>query len=301
MRGGGWDTWPAVDRHTDRRAEAQLAHLAEGLNARSALLVSKMDWQLENVLLYSARNDRRDLAWARLDDVLLHFPFLVRDNLAESRDLALTADAAGVSLRRMRQCVSAGARSGPGPRPRRRRLPHPSGTPYVLTLLPPPGGRSIDQEDFAKGLAELAGNRPARGPRPRMRCGPGARRAPTLYRSAPHPFREDVLIGGEPSQFAWIPGSRRTPSAAAALPMFCMEGGMSSLRNAESAWSGFNAMARRRHITEPVSTPRRRVTGSGAGCPPRAESVDWGPCVTCFIGLLSRWDHHAAGLADAIT
>ena len=55
----GWDTWPAVDRHTDRRAEAQLAHLAEGLNARSALLVSKMDWQLENVLLYSALRQAR--------------------------------------------------------------------------------------------------------------------------------------------------------------------------------------------------------------------------------------------------
>ena len=85
----GWDTWPAVDRHSDRRADAYLAQLAEGVDAQNGLLVSKMDWQLENVLLYSSRYDRRNLAWVRLDDVLPHFPFLVRDNLAESRDVVL--------------------------------------------------------------------------------------------------------------------------------------------------------------------------------------------------------------------
>jgi hypothetical protein len=205
----GWDTWPAVDRHTDRRAEAQLAHLAEGLNARSALLVSKMDWQLENVLLYSARYDRRDLAWARLDDVLLHFPFLVRDNLAESRDLALTADAA-------RGVVAAYANAFPlvldqAPAPGLADVVSriPSGTPYVLTRLPPPGGRSIDQEDFAKGLAELAGNRvPPRSEASYEVWAGSHGEPPTLYRSAPHPFREDVLIGGEPFTIrmdSWLP------------------------------------------------------------------------------------------------
>lgn len=206
----GWDTWPAVDRHTDRRAEAQLAHLAEGLNARSALLVSKMDWQLENVLLYSARYDRRDLAWARLDDVLLHFPFLVRDNLAESRDLALTADAA-------RGVVAAYANAFPlvldqAPAPGLADVVSriPPGTPYVLTLLlPPPGGRSIDQEDFAKGLAELAGNRVPPRTEASYEVWAGSHgEPPTLYRSSPHPFREDVLIGGEPFTIrmdSWLP------------------------------------------------------------------------------------------------
>jgi outer membrane lipoprotein carrier protein len=37
---------------------------------------------------------------------------------------------------------------------------------------------------------------------------------------------------------------------------------MPSLQNAESAWSGCSAMARRRHITVPVSMHRKPVTGS---------------------------------------
>src|SRR4029078_4942733 len=138
----GLDTRPAVDRHADRRAEAQLAHLAQGVNARSALLVSKMDWQLENVLLYSSRNNRRDLAWVRLDDVLLHFPFLARDNLAASRDLFLTRDAAA-------DLVSAYANEFPLvlDQPAAPSLADvvsriPRGTPSVLTpIVPAPCGR----------------------------------------------------------------------------------------------------------------------------------------------------------------
>jgi hypothetical protein len=206
----GWDTWPAVDRHGDRRADAYLAHLAEGVDARNALLVSKMDWQLENVLLYASRYDRRDLAWVRLDDVMPHFPFLVRDNRAESRDLVLTADAA-------KGVVSAFANQfplvidqdpAPGLADVVSRIPR--GTPYVLMLLlPAPGGRSIDPEDFAKGLAELAGNRIPRRLEASYEVWAGSHgEAPTLYRSSPHPFRQDVLVGGEPFTIrmdSWLP------------------------------------------------------------------------------------------------
>jgi hypothetical protein len=206
----GWDTWPAVDRHADRRAVAHLAHLAEGVNARSALLVSKMDWQLENVLLYSSRNERRDLAWVRLDDVLLHFPFLVRDNLAESRDLVLTADAAaGV--------VSAYANQFPLvlDQPPAASLSDvvtriAQGTPYVLTLLlPAPAGRTIDREDFSKALAELTGNRVPRRIEASYEVWAGSLgEAPSLYRSSAHPFRQNVLIAGEPFTIrmdSWLP------------------------------------------------------------------------------------------------
>jgi hypothetical protein len=206
----GWDTWPAVDRHQDRRADAQLAHLAEGVDARNALLVSKMDWQLENVLLYSSRYDRRDLAWVRLDDVLLHFPYLVQDNIAESRDLVLTADAArGVVAAYADQFPLVLDRPpGPGLSETVSRIPR--GTPYVLTvLLPAPGGRTIDGEDFARALAELGGNRmPPRSEASYQVWAGSHGEAPTLYRSSAHPFRTTVLIGGEPFTIrmdSWLP------------------------------------------------------------------------------------------------
>jgi hypothetical protein len=206
----GWDTWPAVDRHTDRRADAQLAHLAQGVNARSALLVSKMDWQLENVLLYSARYDRRDLAWVRLDDVLLHFPFLVRDNVNASRDLVLTADAAAgvVAAYANEFPLVLDQPPAPGLSEVVARLPR--GTPYVLTLLmPAPAGRTVDREDVTKALAELTGNRaPARSEASYEVWAGSLGEAPSLYRSSARPFRQTVLIAGEPFTIrmdSWLP------------------------------------------------------------------------------------------------
>lgn len=206
----GWDTWPAVDRHTDRRADVYLSHLAEGVDGQNALLVSKMDWQLENVLLYSARYDRRGLAWVRLDDTRLHFPFLVRDNLAESRDIVLTADAAKevVAAYASEFPIVLDQEPAPGLADVVSRIPR--GAPYVLTLLlPTPGGRTLDREDLTKGLAELAGNRvPPRSEGSYEVWAGSHGETPTLYRSSAQPFRQDVLIGGETFTIrmdSWLP------------------------------------------------------------------------------------------------
>jgi hypothetical protein len=206
----GWDTWPAVDRHADRRADALLTHLAEGVNAQNALLVSKMDWQVENVLLYASRHERPDLAWVRLDNVMLHFPFLVRDNLAQSRDIVLTADAAKAVVAAYANEFPLALDQPPAPGLADVASRIPRGTPYVLTLLlPPPGGRAIDREDFMKGLAELGGRRvPPRSEASYEVWAGSHGEAPTLYRSSPHPFRQNVLIGGEPFTIrmdSWLP------------------------------------------------------------------------------------------------
>jgi hypothetical protein len=206
----GWDTWPAVDRHADRRPDQQLAHLAQGVNARAALLVSKMDWQLENVLLYSSRYDRRDLAWVRLDDVLLHFPFLVRDNVNASRDLVLTADAASGVVAAYANEFPLVLDQPPAPSLTDVVARIPPGTPYVLTLLmPAPGGRTVDREDFTKALAELTGNRvPARSEASYEVWAGSLGEAPSLYRSSARPFRQSVLIAGEPFTIrmdSWLP------------------------------------------------------------------------------------------------
>src|SRR6185295_16868877 len=83
----GWDTWPAVDRHDDRRGEALVARLAAGAGEPDAVIVSSMDWQSENALLSSSRWERTNLPWLRLAEVLPQFPFFVRDNHELNRDV----------------------------------------------------------------------------------------------------------------------------------------------------------------------------------------------------------------------
>jgi hypothetical protein len=169
-----------------------------------------MDWQLENVLLYSARYEKRGLAWVRLDDVLLHFPFLVRDNLAESRDIVLTTNAAKDVVAAYANEFQVVLDQEPAPALADVVSQIPRGAPYVLTLLlPAPSGLTIDQEDFTKGLGELTGNRvPPRSEGSYEVWAGSHGEAPTLYRSSTRPFRQNVLIGGEPFTIrmdSWLP------------------------------------------------------------------------------------------------
>ena len=104
-----WDTWPAVDRHDDRRADALVARVTTGADEANAVIVSAMDWQSENALLYSSRWERRNVAWLRLAEVLPQFPFFVRDNHELGRDIVLTDKAAARCGRGLWRSVSARA------------------------------------------------------------------------------------------------------------------------------------------------------------------------------------------------
>jgi hypothetical protein len=211
----GWDTWPAADRHDDRRADAWVARVAQGLNEQNALLVSKVDWQVENVLLYSSRYERRDLAWARADDVLLHFPFLVQDNFAEGRDVVLTVDAAAsvVAAYGTLFPIVGDQEAAPALNDVVSRIPR--GTPYVMTLLvPPPSGRTVDEADLTAALDVLTGRRTpqrstATGGSARYEVWAGiAGERPAFYRSSARPFRDRVEIAGDAFTIrmdSWLP------------------------------------------------------------------------------------------------
>jgi hypothetical protein len=206
----GWDTWPAVDRHDDRRADAYLARVAQDIDERNALLVAKMDWQVENVLLYSARYERNGLAWVRLADVLPHFPFLVRDNLTEERDIVLTAEAAADVVAAYGNLFPVEPDQAPPPTLVDIASRIPRGTPYVLTLLvPPPGNKTLDPADFGRALTTLTGGRaPSRSNASYEVWAGSYGEAPVLYRSSAHPFRARVQIGGEPFTIrmdSWLP------------------------------------------------------------------------------------------------
>ena len=85
--------YPALDRSEDRRPAAVLSALTAGIDVRSAILLTDLNWQVQNGLSYYASRQRPEIAYARLADVLLYAPALVRDNFEIGRDVALTAGA----------------------------------------------------------------------------------------------------------------------------------------------------------------------------------------------------------------
>ena len=152
-------------------------------NARNALLVSKMDWQLENVLLYSSRYERRDLAWVRLDDVLPHLPFLVRDNLAASRDLVLTADAAADVVAAYANEFPLVLDQPPAARPGRRRLAY-SARHALRADAAAAGSRRPDDRSrrLRQGIGRACRQSSCHAdPRRLTRCGPGAWARPRAF------------------------------------------------------------------------------------------------------------------------
>ena len=206
----GWSTWPAADRHTDRRGEQLMTRLASGVTEDQSLLVSQMNWQLENVLLYVGRYERSNLAWVRLGDVLSHFPFFVEDNHRISRDLVLTADAAAevtaaygsrFQLIEDAQLPSAGLSDVVDRMPR--------GTPYVLSLLTPPRDETLDPDVIDNALAVLAGGEtPGRSPAPYELVAGLAGERPQIYRSSSRPFRASFRLGDDSfvvRMDSWLP------------------------------------------------------------------------------------------------
>jgi hypothetical protein len=206
----GWSTWPAVDRHTDRRAEQLIARQTFGINERDALLVSAMNWQLENVLLYTQRHLHPELAWVRLGDVMAHWPFLVEDNHRIGRDLVLTPQAAAdvvaaygpayavipdaaLPVRTLEQAADA----------------VPRGMPYVLSVLTPPREEHLDPEVLATALRTLTGGEasPAIGAAFELFAGVAGEPA-QVHRASNRPFTDRFQILEEPITVrldSWLP------------------------------------------------------------------------------------------------
>jgi len=195
----GWDTWPVVDRHTDRRAEAFVARVTHDIDEKSALLVSKMNWQLENAVLYSGRFVQRGLAWVPLVDVLPHFPFLVGDNLAEDRDIVLTAQAAADVRSTYGDAFSIVQDLSAAPSLVSLAAQVPRGAPYVMTwLAPPPDEATIDPRDLNAAIAVMAkGSPPAVVNVGYEVWGGIAGERPAFHRSSSRPFIDTFSIAGD--------------------------------------------------------------------------------------------------------
>ncbi|MGH9257518.1 MAG: protein O-mannosyl-transferase family [Vicinamibacterales bacterium] len=203
-----WSTWPAVDRHDDRRGDEVIAQLARGVGDGHALLVPEMNWQLENVLLYAGRYQRPDLTWVRLGDVMAHWPFLVGDNHRLGRDVVLNAGAAaevaaayGPSFPLVEDTAVASLPDALAQVPR--------GVPYVLGVLTPLRERPLDPDVLAQALSALTNGRvPPRVPAAYELLAGMTGDRPQVYRASNRPFTERFRIADEALTVrmdSWLP------------------------------------------------------------------------------------------------
>jgi transmembrane protein TMEM260 (protein O-mannosyltransferase) len=190
--------FPALDRSLDDRPSAVLAPLTAGLDDRTAILLTDLNWQVQNGLSYFAKVKRPEIAAARMPDVLLYAPVLVADNRAAGRDVALTE----------RARTTAAAAYGPLlPIARDERVVVPRladstrdlahGTRYVLCVLRPSRDLSLDAEELARALHSLTGGRTIHLPAGDYAAVAGiAGEPPVLVIAAPFPFRRTLTLDG---------------------------------------------------------------------------------------------------------
>ena len=81
--------YPALDRSNDRRPTEVLEALTSGLDERHAVLLTDLDWQLENGLNYFAQGDAAGSPLRRLADVMLYAPAFIRDNTDVGRRIVV--------------------------------------------------------------------------------------------------------------------------------------------------------------------------------------------------------------------
>jgi len=204
-----WDTWPAVDRHDDRRPVQWLAKLTEGLDERT-LVLGDVNWQLENGLDYYVRRLHPELNAVRAAGTLLTLPFLIHDNLAAGREVVATP----VARDRMATAYGGLFEFSSDERipvaPLEARLASlASGTPYVLTLLAPYPDLPFDQQELAQATAFLTARTATLGREPSYTVLAGlVGSRPTLLRRSDRPFRERFRLGSlaiDLRMESWLP------------------------------------------------------------------------------------------------
>jgi hypothetical protein len=191
-----WDTWPAVDRHDDRRPRQWLDSLTSGLGS-NALLLSDVNWQLDNGLDYYARHLRPDLNIARAADRALTLPMLVGDNLAAGRTVAMTPDSRHLAEAAYGPLFEFAPDSAVDARPIAERLGRiPEGAVYVLGQLAPYRDLPYDAAE-ARGLAQtLTGGAATLAETPSYQILAGVvGQPPALERRSAEPFRERLVLG----------------------------------------------------------------------------------------------------------
>jgi hypothetical protein len=194
----GWSNFPALDRHEDERPTRLLSALTDEAVDRQAILLTDLNWQVQNGLNYFAKYSRPDVAFARTADVLLYAPALVRDNAAIGRQTLLTARARA-ELAAMYEPLF---RFDPEPMASQPALSALAGeltpgTRYVLCVLKPTRESAIDAADVQRAIAALTAGAVSVLPSyDYVTIAGAAGAAPTLVRGSNRPFRSNASVGG---------------------------------------------------------------------------------------------------------
>jgi hypothetical protein len=190
--------FPALDRSHDTRPAAVVDALTAGLDDRRDILLADLNWQIGNGLSYVVKVKRPEVAYTRLQDVLLYAPALVADNRAIGRGVTLTE--------RARATVEAAY----GPLLPIARDPRvsitglvdtiaavPPGTRYALCVLRPSRDLALNADDLSRALATLTGGHAAILPAGDYAVVAGVTgHPPELLTTADRPFRRELTLDG---------------------------------------------------------------------------------------------------------
>ncbi len=86
----GYRDFPALDRSGDHRPAQIVGALTAGLDDQHSVLLTDLNWQVQNGLSAFTASRHPEIAVARMPDVLLYLPALAADNGAVDRALVLT-------------------------------------------------------------------------------------------------------------------------------------------------------------------------------------------------------------------
>jgi len=192
----GYRDFPALDRSGDHRPASVLEALTADLDDRRAVLVTDLNWQVQNGLSYLTHAKRPEIAVARMPDLALYAPAFIADNRAIGRQVVLSE----------RARATAAAAFGPllpitpdarvvVPRLVDEVRDVPAGTRYVVCVLGPSRDLRLDAADLAGALQSLAGGQPVQLPGGDYAAVAGiAGEAPVVVTASDRPFARRVML-----------------------------------------------------------------------------------------------------------
>jgi hypothetical protein len=205
-----YDTYPALDRSDDHRAEQFCARFTGGVTGENGVVGMQLNWQLQNALAYYTRRVRPEIVTFDLSSALLRAPFLVTDNEAIGRR-TLVAPVGARAIETSYATLFAVARDDAVPTPGLADEVGglPAGTRYVLAVLQPYPDVPLDAGDLGRGVARLTAGASAGGFDRHFNVLAGrVGLAPEFRASADRPFRRTVDLGGlrlDIRMESWLP------------------------------------------------------------------------------------------------